>query len=328
MSGAITVAFVYLGGELPKYARNNLTGLVKKFPHLEFILISDKLENNDLDDVEFFFFDSSSTLNELTSKSSLDGEFRQGFWIHTMGRFAALSAYMFENPELPLIHFELDVWIAENFPFSIFESLDFEIAFSLPAASEGSAAVLYLRDYEAALKLSAIILNSIQKTPTSTDMTILREIYDNNLMSIKLLPISPEEETANNDPFAGFLFDPSTWGMYFLGQDPRNARGLQIFHREEKHHKVKPTKYDLVSDGRTIRVLKDSIEFSLVNLHVHSKDLRVFGGVKQSSKIIKKYLEKDSKGEFVEFKVRIFTQQLGKKFLKVIRYLVRYGRNE
>lgn len=328
MSGVISVAFVYLGGQLPKYARLNLSSLVKRFPHLEFILISDNLQNDKLNGIDFFYFDSSSTLNDLTSKSSLDREFRQGFWIHTMSRFAALSAYMAENPRLPLIHFELDVWIAENFPFSIFESLDFEIAFSLPAASEGSAAVLYLRDYEAALKLSGIIRNSIYKTPTSTDMTILREIYDENLMSTKILPISPEEDTSDTDPFAGYLFDPSTWGMYFLGQDPRNSRGLQVFHREEKHHEVKPSKYDLESDGRTIRVLKGSVEFSLVNLHVHSKDLRIFGDIHRSSRNIKRYLNKKSKGEFVEFKVRVFGQQLGKKFLKVIRPLVRYFRNE
>jgi hypothetical protein len=54
----------------------------------------------------------------------------------------------------------------------------------------------------------------------------------------------------------------------------------------------------------------------LVNLHVHSKDLRIFRNIGVSSRNIKKYLSKRSKGEFVEFKSIVFTRQLGKKFHK------------
>jgi hypothetical protein len=323
MTGAITVAFVYLGGKLPKYAKSNLTMLIKKFPNLKFVLISDNAENNQVDGLDFFFFNSSSTYRELSSESTLDYQFRQGFWIHAMNRFAAISAYMAEYSRLPLIHFELDVWIAENFPFSAFHDLNSELAYSLPAASEGSAAVLFLRDYNAALKLSEIVRDSVQKNPTSTDMTVLREIYDNKLMNVKVLPISPDKKMAADDVFGRFLFDPSTWGMYFLGQDPRNSRGLQIFHRQEKHHEVKPADYDVVSDGRTIQILKDSAEFSLVNLHVHSKDIRIFRDVRKSSKSVKKYISKEVDAEYVEFKVRIFIQLFANKILKEFKSFLR-----
>ena len=318
------VAFVYLGGKLPKYARNNLSMLVKEFPNLHIVLISDNLANNIFEEIEFFLFDDSAMIAELVSRSSLNSDFRKGFWIHTLARFSALAAYMATKPKISLIHFELDVWIADSFPFHLFESLTVEAAYSLPAPLEGSAAVLYLRDSEAALKLSAIISDSIQRKPRSTDMTILREIHDDHLMDVKVLPISPSEDIDESDVFNGYLFDPSTWGMYFLGQDPRNSRGLQIFHRQEKHHLVHPGRYKVESDGRTIKVINHSRSFSLVNLHVHSKDLRIFSDKKQSSREIRRYLGRNVENEFSEFRARIFIQQLGKKILKEVRVVQRF----
>ena len=328
MSGAVIVAFVYLGGKLPKYARNNLSMLVKEFPNLHIVLISDNLENNIFEEIEFFLFDDSSMMAELVSRSSLDSEFRKGFWIHTLARFSALATYMASKPKIALIHFELDVWIADNFPFQLFENLTVEAAYSLPAPTEGSAAVLYLKDYEASLKLSELIYDSIRVNPGSTDMAILREIYDNHLMDVKVLPISPSEGIDESDVFNGYLFDPSTWGMYFLGQDPRNSRGLQIFHRQERHHLVHPRRYKVESDGRTINVIDHSRAFSLVNLHVHSKDLRIFSDKKRSSREIEKYLERNGEDEFSEFRARVFTQQIGKKILKELREVQRFFTHE
>ena len=322
MNRTISLGFVYLGGKLPRYAKKNLLLTKERFPNHHIVLISDDIQNDRFEGIDFFFFDNSLTSKEYRQHSSHDSAFREGFWIHTMSRFTALAEYMSRNPHTPLIHFELDVWIAEDFPFYIFESLDYETAFSLPALSEGSAAVLYLRDALAAAKLSRIIRDSVEKSPNSTDMTILREIYDEGLMNVRALPINPEQVNSDRSNFDRFLFDPSSWGMYFLGQDPRNARGLQIFHRQEKHHEVDPSRYHVVSDGRTVRVLEDSSEFSLVNLHVHSKDLRMFKNLKVSSRNIEKYVGKKSNGEFVEFKFVVFTRQLGKKICKDFRSLL------
>ncbi len=322
MNNAVSLGFVYLGGKLPRYAKKNILLTKERFPNQRIVLISDHMENDKFEGVDFFLFDSSLTSEEYSLYSSHDSAFREGFWIHTMARFTALAEYMSQYPQGPLIHLELDVWIAENFPFNIFKNLNCEIAFSLPALSEGSAAVLFLRDALAAAKLSSIFREAIQKSPNSTDMTILREIYDAELMNVRALPIFPEQVISNSSNFERYLFDPSTWGMYFLGQDPRNARGFQIFHRQEKHHEVDPSRFRVDSDGRTVRILKDSEEYSLVNLHVHSKDLRIFKNLKVSSRNIEKYLSKRSKGEFVEFKLIVFTRQLGKKCLKEIRSLL------
>jgi hypothetical protein len=319
MNNAINLGFVYLGGNLPRYAKKNLLLTKERFPNHRIVLISDRIENDKFKGIDFFLFDNSFTSEEYRLHSSHDSTFREGFWIQTMARFAALADYMSHNPQKPLIHFELDVWIAENFPFYIFESLNCETAFSLPALTEGSAAVLFLRDSLAAAKLSSIFRESIMNSPTSTDMTILRKIYDENLMDVVGLPITPDQVNSNNSNFDKFLFDPSSWGMYFLGQDPRNSRGFQIFHRQEKHHVVDPSRFDVDSDGRTVKVVKDSEEYSLVNLHVHSKDLRIFRNLRVSSRNIEKYLSKRSKREFVEFKLIVFTRQLGKKLFKEIR---------
>jgi hypothetical protein len=323
MTSPASVGFVHLGGKLPTYAKANLKLVKEKFPNRRIVLISDEIANNGIKGVDFFLFDSSSITEKYRSFSSLDSTFRGGFWIHTMARFAAIADYMSRVPKRPLVHFELDVWLADDFPFSVFEALGCDTAYSLPSISEGSAAVIYLRDWIAATKLSTIFLDSIREVPESTDMTILRKIYDESLMDVRPLPMNPEQVILGGSDFGGYFFDPSSWGMFFLGQDPRNARGLQIFHRKEKHHEVNPSHYEVRSDGRTIQVLKNSNTFFLANLHVHSKDLRFFRRRKQSCRSIKKYLSRKPRSEYVEFKIKIFIRQLAFKVAKEVKILLR-----
>lgn len=317
---------MYLGGKLPKYAVHNLRSLVDKFPNLNIVLISDIAENNIVEGIEFFSFDSSRISHELVSKSSLDSKFRNGFWIHTMTRFSALNSYMATQPQISLLHFELDVWIADNFPFRVFESVTAQTAFSLPSLSEGSAAVLFLRDFDSSILLSHLFSEIAQKIPGSTDMTILREIHDSKLMDVEVLPISPDEGKVSL--FNGYIFDPSTWGMYFFGQDPRNARGLQFFHRQESHHLVQPANYEVESDGHIIKVRTKSESALLVNLHIHSKDLRVFGRQRSEARHIQKYLENEGAMEFSEFRLKIFVELLARKLLKELKNRFGYRAHE
>ena len=326
MGRPLRVAFVYLGGRLPKYAVHNLTSLVDRFPNLNIVLISDISENDIVEGIEFFSFDSSRISHEFASKSSLNSEFRNGFWIHTMTRFGALSSYMNSQPQISLLHFELDVWIADNFPFNVFERVNAETSFSLPSLSEGSAAVLFLRDFDSSIKLSYIFSEIAQKKPGSTDMTILREIHDSKLMDVEVLPISPDEGKVSL--FNGYIFDPSTWGMYFFGQDPRNARGLQFFHRQESHHLVQPANYEVKSNGHIIKVHNKSESAFLVNLHIHSKDLRVFGRQRNEARHIQKYLDNEGASEFSEFRLKIFVDLLARKILKELKKRIGYRAHE
>lgn len=326
MSGPLRIAFVYLGGKLPRYAVRNLSSLVDKFPHLNIVLISDMAENNIVEGIEFFSFDSSHIFREFICKSSLDREFRNGFWIHTMTRISAISSYMSSQSQIALLHFELDVWIADNFPFHAFENVTAETAFSLPSLSEGSAAVLFLKDYGASVKLSHLFSEIAQRKPGSTDMTILREIYDSKLMEVEILPISPVEE--NTGVFSGYIFDPSTWGMYFFGQDPRNARGTQFFHRQESHHLVQPARYEVGSNGHIINVRSELGNVFLVNLHIHSKDLRVFGRKRKASRHIQKCLNTEVDVEFSELRLKIFIELLVKKIFKELKARIGDKTNE
>ena len=166
------------------------------------------------------------------------------------------------------------------------------------------------------------------KKPGSTDMTILREIHDCKLMNVEVLPISPDEGNEKIGTFGGYIFDPSTWGMYFFGQDPRNARGLQYFHRQESHHFVHPANYEIESNGHVIKVRSNSKSVFLVNLHIHSKDLRIFNRNRSTTRHIQKYLGKECTREFSELRLKIFIALLVKKISKELKSRIGYKPHE
>ena len=319
MTSTPKIVYVYLGGPIPRYGIRNLKMFIEKFPKLEIILISDNPSNDLFDEVKFHFFDYAAVWADLSLKGAHDKNFRGGFWIHTLARFEALNDWTQKNPGQSIIHFEFDVWIAENFPFDLFAQFKTEIAYTLPSESEGSAAILYLPNENVSSNFISVTRELIQKNPKSTDMSILRNIYDRQLINVSILPCSPKDIHRFSNGKINFIFDPSSWGMFYLGQDPRNSRGIQRFRVQEPHHLIKPEDYLLQTNGKTISVFDEGSRYELVNLHVHSKDLRLFKNNQSAQKHLIRYLNYGKAAQYSEFKLGIFASLATRKISRDIR---------
>ncbi len=218
----------------------------------------------------------------------------------------------------------MDVWISEDFPFLDFQEISELIAFTLPSDTEGSAAILYLKNRKAINELVHFSEQIIRKNPSASDMTILREVYDLNLIPNRILPSHPAASNEKDSIFNSSLFDPSSWGMYLLGQDPRNHKGRQIVHRNQAQHYISGSEYKFIYEDKSVKVLNDGDTYNLVTLHVHSKDLRVFSNFYSEQRLLRKRIRSSSKGEFFEIRLKLFLYLSAKKVKKeLIRFFNR-----
>ena len=309
--------FVYLGSRIPKYAKLNLKQIHKSFPEVEMFLISDDERNRGaVQGVSFYKTQKMSELwPEVYKKMSHDLVFRNGFWFSSIARFMAIREFLATGVEGPFIHLELDVLLSPEFPINLFRSVEEDLAFTLASPSEGSAAVLYIKSLSSINSLVSISEDIFSHSPGSTDMTILREIFDKKLMSTLILPSTPKDSCQDGNMWGSFIFDPSSWGMYLLGQDPRNHRGKLIFNRSERHHFIHPDDFTFGFQFGKLSVRTNSRKSQIVNLHVHSKDLRAF---RAPEKYIAYRTHRASEPEYSEFDLVIFLNLLSKKLRKVL----------
>jgi hypothetical protein len=178
-------------------------------------------------------------------------DFRNGFWASSLNRLLALAKFVEETKE-PLIHFESDVIVASDFPFDDFKQLKSGLAYPVVSEYRGIASTIYIRDRESALLLAQTVISEVRARPDSTDMTILRRIYDLNKDNVSILPstaefassVSPLTPTAVRNSWKGNIeklhgvFDGADFGYFLLGTDPRNRRGLSLLRTTLPDHYI------------------------------------------------------------------------------------------
>lgn len=234
-------------------------------------------------------------------------DFRNGFWFKTIARFFAIKQFMKVYPG-PILQIEADVWISKDFPFREFEMISGEIAYTMETSSTGSAAILWLKDFESSLKLCAITEQLIETDPNTTDMRILGEIAKEKKMEIAILPTNPESNSSHEyGNFSNYLFDPLSYGIYFLGEDPKNHQGIRKYGQTYENHLINPNNLKVYfNEANQIEIssLGSFKEFTLVNLHNHSKDIRLFRK-KSSHKLLKRKINSFRKRKQIVFPIFI-----------------------
>ena len=284
------IALVYLGPKTPKYVFKNLLHIKNHFPKQDLVFISDSVKSlkkcSKLGINAWLFQDDIKESEKLKKHSSLPMDFRNGFWYSTTARFFALEAFLAENPNSQVIQFESDVWLAPNFPFSKFEELDrnIDIAFPLETEFTGAASVLYIRDAHAAKAFCFETRKIMLNQENATDMTILGQLYKESFVKCLILPSLPPHSpginpgvkqeieqliTAGTDYFGG-VFDAVTYGLYLMGEDPRNHRGKLVRFRRQEGHLVHCDKLKFECDPDSIRIINQE-STPLFNIHIHSK---------------------------------------------------------
>ena len=299
-TGTMRLVLVHLGEAQAEHLWSNMRSLLKRFPSIEIVFVSDKFHSQLPEDLRIkkFLYQRTKLAAEIFSNLAHDTKFRSGFWHYTLERFLALEQYHKTCPDAKILHIESDILLLPNFPLDAISNI-LKLAWLRVDENRDVAAILYLPNFKETKWLVSEILQEISKDPLTTDMISLNQIRKNNVNRIQVLPSysplfgldliqeSPERiklstELSQSLISFGGIFDPAVFGMWLTGSDPRNYFGKQI---------IFDTK-EIVSGGTyidpsflTYSMSGDSELFCNIgnesvriwSLHVHSKDLRLLG---------------------------------------------------
>jgi hypothetical protein len=318
----MNLAIVYLGKNIPKYVFRNLTYLKSTFPMEAVYFISDNeaaLQEASRIGVEKFKasrFEENS--RKLESQLSHPMGFRDQFWLHTTSRFFAILEFShFLNA--PFLQIEADVFLFKSFPFSKFEQIR-EIAFPLETSRTGAASIFYVPNSREIAEFVSFILEMTNLNSLETDMTLLGKYWTRYPQKVAILPsmtitrpLSKVDDAQsasmkNFDYFQG-VFDPLTYGMHLLGEDPMNSRGLIRFGKKPDNHLISSMKLKFELRDNSLFLIQDETSHEIFCLHVHSKNLNMFDP--------RKYLREIKRG--IKLSSRSGTRLSPRAFLKLVK---------
>jgi hypothetical protein len=289
------ITFVHLNTKLPRHLESNIRSTVEQFPHHRIVLI------HNLDFIPKritrlpiiqFKYTPGSNWNELNSALTHPKDFRGNFWLTSTARFFALEQFA-QRVNEEILHLESDVIISRDFPFDRLSALEKSLAFPLISEERGAGSVIYIRNLKSCKLLCSNILEEAKKNTQTTEMIMLKKLWENNKESIELLPIGPFISNAyveNSKEYIEYLlgsfislegvFDGVDIGQYFLGTDPKNRRGRVLL----RHNLVKgfadinrwEIEYNQKREFYDISLLGAKTKAPLFALHVAVKENRYF----------------------------------------------------
>lgn len=316
------VVLIYTGLEVPSYVFQNLQNIRLKFPNisLTFVSDSDRLEARVRGmGIEFWTCISpEKSLGDIKSGLSHPMDFRGGFWFHSLSRLLVIRDFLAAHPEESVLQIECDVWLARDFPFHLFDSIKEDIAYPMLTNELGVASVLYIRNVETSIYLCDFIRESVRTDPSTSDMKILGRFARENPSAFHDLG-----DADHIEPFSG-IFDAAKWGIYFLGEDPRNHQGRLFLYQDSDLSKFsKSGRAVSVLDSGAMLIRNELESFSLYCLHVHSKDSRIFNA-KNEVGYLRNQVELSQYGPSAK-RLWLLTARLGLSAIR--RRLVRGCRN-
>lgn len=285
----LNIALVYLGKNVPTYVYRNLARVKRDFPDHPTYFVSDNeeaLSKAKLIGAKVFKVNMNNRpVAELVTNLKHPREFRKGFWLHTTGRFFALEELSkFLNE--PIIQIEADVLLLSTFPFSRFISIN-TISYPLESLTTGAASIFFIPNRSSIKEFNEFILIATDKNGFETDMTLLGGYYEQYPDKVTILPSMPPitnqldadnklyDASKNYHDFEG-LFDPLTYGLHLLGEDPKNNYGKIFFGSKPKLHLISSLDLDFKVEFNSLYLKSNCREYPIHCLHIHSKNLKVF----------------------------------------------------
>lgn len=289
------ILIVYLNSRLPKYAIRNLDYLSKTFPMKDIFLVTDNPENLKIAlklGVKTFKVRGIDNLwPGVTKISAQPRDFRDGFWLSTLIRFKAIEHFIQSHEFSQVIQIEADVLLMPNFPFEKIKNFPSRISYPLVSEDLAAASIFVVSDLDAMVTFNSRIEQLIIETPIHSDMSALAFISQTDTDLVSILPTVPDfvkapnvllkdiySRMSSNYEFFEGIFDAATWGMYFLGTDARNNRGLKKIGTEFYSHSLKTSGFKFSKEKYSgIRVTNHHTQnFTLYNLHIHCKSIQMF----------------------------------------------------
>ena len=296
----LKVVLVHLGDSPAAHLWENLRSLLSRFSNIEFVLVSDREHSQAPINsrLSFFRYWRDQETQDALEGLAHDSKFRSGFWQLTLERFIALEKYHAYNPSSKVIHIESDILLLPNFPFEAFNTLP-KLAWQRVDDTRDIASILFLPSYHETAWFINEMLTLLHSNNGLTDMTLLNSIRVRNPKRINVLPSFSIDldgklhwngelngklasELSSDEEFFNGIFDPAAFGMWLGGSDPRNYYGRQILFDTSEILSggtyVNPARYKYIfnEQGQLFCLGKHS-QTRIWSLHVHSKDLRLFG---------------------------------------------------
>jgi hypothetical protein len=335
----VIIVLVHSGKKLPAHLIANLHFLSVAFPEKRILTVVDEFSTHTELNIEGFHSylckSGMDGYHSLSKKLMHNERFLDGFWYKTLKRFFMLHEFMKENPNLPVLHIESDVILLPNFPFQDFLTLKEDLAYPFVSDTHAAASILFVKNFEAI----DYFMTFIREAPIDahdTDMTLLARFSKVSENVFVLPTVVPSLESGvettfyynKHQPFKG-IFDGATYGQFLFGLDPRTFFGFRRLFYSPPSHLVKPSelRYSVqTTTGQTILNVSDvsNNSFPLYNLHIHSKDLRVFKQNPKSLAFTKKRCQESTRNILCyEFDFHAFFFHLPRHFRSALYTLAK-----
>ncbi len=338
----LPVVIVYLGKHIPNYVFKSIESLIEINKVSKLFLVVDggmktQLKAKYHPSCTIWEYDSSDSLSDEVLGKYHDLEFRNGYWKHTILRIVALLDFQIANGIEQVLHLEADMILMKKFPFEKV-AIQSRIIWGYYNDRRDVGALVFIPSLSMAQWLRKEVINTWKKSPSSTDMEILKSIATSHANRISYWPSGLSiavnsctrlskpsiEKIQSREVGLSGIFDVAPFGMWLCGMDPSSNYGLQrnftkIF-IENGDSIVDPSHVNYVfgpDDSISIRSTNNTV--SIFALHNHSKDTRYFRASRMES-LHKNYRRYIRRGKpYQTFSLKVFQTLVFRKFHKKIK---------
>jgi hypothetical protein len=264
---------------LQAYIVDNIQHL-KKHNNNNITVITDKKFNTLFENIAINLINVEDIIPDYVNiASKINTTYRGGFWILASYRFIAIYEYMKQYNIVNIVHLENDVLIYTNIDTINFHNTN-KLLLTMDSENRCIPGLMFIPSNEI-LKKCLDIFN-----PNLNDMQNFSNCYYNLSEYIDTLPIFVENNKnaitkmiTKNFKHYNCIFDAAALGQYLGGVDPRNIPGNTIGFVNETCV-IDYSKYEIIWKNVNYKkipyIVINAIEYPIINLHIHCKDLKQF----------------------------------------------------
>lgn len=284
----ITIVFIHLGGTIPRYLSRNLKRTKDLFPENKIVLITNSKQKINYDVTNFHYSEDADTeLLFAEIERNVNMGFRNGYWKFTLQRLFALAAYHSCNQDEKVLHVESDVILMPNIPLDKLRD-NSKLSWMRVSPDHDIAALIYSPNYLEIKWMVDCIGKEVLNDYTLSDMRVMSRISHKHPTRVLLLPTLTRKSLRSIFPvdnyvleneeslyqFGGY-FDALGIGVWNFGLDPRHNYGFTKYFQDFSDYFLDPSKVLLTYSNENYLV--DQQFNSIFSIHVHSKNLKLFG---------------------------------------------------
>ena len=226
---------------------------------------------------------SQNHLNFIKESKLINKNFRDFFWRYSTERIYVLDDYIQMKNLSNVIHIETDVLLYQDLELilPILKKFNFACVRDNDVRVIGS--IIYIKNKDISGKISSIANDYMNEN----DMTILNHAAK-KIENVFYLPTGKIEHYKEN---LKYIFDGASIGQFIGGIDPRNERrNLMKYINKIRKIFTKNNVISFINKDSEIDIVKWKIKWinnkpykkndteliPIINLHIHSKDLKKF----------------------------------------------------